>query len=390
MSENLASSSAVSFIGTLGAALLPMLGLFSGRIAERFGFQRMVLIGALIATSGLLLASFSTKLWQLYLTQGVLYGVGASIAYFPAVTIPNQFFSTRRGLATGLASSGSGFGGLALSLATDAMISRIGFAWCLRVTALSMLVCIAAALPALRSRFESPAPHTPTARFPPTPAHATSKPHPQPHAQPPAEPLAAMLTRLVLRDRRFQLLATGAFFATFGNLVPIYFLSAFAVRRLGAPAATGSRLIAAFDGAIGAGRVLLGLGADRAVGRLNALSACMLLSAVSMLVMWTTADSVPALAAFAVVNGVTSGGFISLYPVAVASLYGVAQLPSIYGLVFTIASVGNLAGAPLAGAIQEAAGYDAAIVYAGAVTLVSFAFVWAVRRRVEPKLLRRV
>ncbi|KAJ1567934.1 hypothetical protein HK405_004239 [Cladochytrium tenue] len=352
---NLASSSVVSFVGTLGAALLPMLGVVSGRLAERFGFQTMVLIGSLISTY-----------------ESVLYGIGASIAYFPAVTIPNQFFTTRRGLATGIASSGSGFGGLVLSIATNRMISALGFAWALRITCLAMFAFILCALPFLRSRFEG-APTGSGARN--SAAAGESLPH---------------LVRRLLRDRRFLLLVAGAFFATFGNLVPIYFVSEFAIQRVGASAATGSYLLSAFDGAIGVGRVLLGIGADRLIGKLNALVLCMLLSGLSMLLMWTFSDSIGLLAAFTVVNGITSGGFISLYPIAVASLYGVAQLPSIYGLVFTIASVGNLAGSPLAGAIQEAAGYDAAIGYAGAVTLVSFGFVLAVRLAVDPVLLKRL
>lgn len=54
-------------------------------------------------------------------------------------TVP-QWFLKRRSLATGLTSCGSGFGGLAVSLGTTAMIEQISLAWSLRIIGLLGLV----------------------------------------------------------------------------------------------------------------------------------------------------------------------------------------------------------------------------------------------------------
>ena len=76
-------------------------------VAEVFGNRLMTAIGGLSVGASLLLASFAQSYWQLFLTQGVLFGIACPLAYFPALTIISHYFDKRKGLATGLAVSGS-------------------------------------------------------------------------------------------------------------------------------------------------------------------------------------------------------------------------------------------------------------------------------------------
>ena len=84
-------------------------------------------------TLSLILASFSRELYHLIITQGFLFGAFSGISYIPAVSIISQYFDKRRGLATGLAVSGSGFGAFALSPLTHVLIENLGWRWSLRV-----------------------------------------------------------------------------------------------------------------------------------------------------------------------------------------------------------------------------------------------------------------
>lgn len=77
--------------------------------------------------------SFANQLWQLYLTQGMLFGIGAAFCFAPSVTLPSQWFYKRRGLATGIAVSGSGIGGVVLSPLTQHLIATMGYRNALRV-----------------------------------------------------------------------------------------------------------------------------------------------------------------------------------------------------------------------------------------------------------------
>jgi hypothetical protein len=68
-----------------------------------------------LAPLGLICASFTTEFWQLYLTQGLMYGIGGAMGFQPAMMIPAQYLRRNRSLAAGISICGSGIGGLCLN-----------------------------------------------------------------------------------------------------------------------------------------------------------------------------------------------------------------------------------------------------------------------------------
>ena len=108
-----------------------------------FGHRKVSLAGVVLATIGLLLPalyiqiSTAPSIVVLYLTIGILTGLGFGLMYLPAMDIVDHFFSRRLGLAMGLACSGSGFGQFVLApllhLATD-HLGLTGTLYCLSAT----------------------------------------------------------------------------------------------------------------------------------------------------------------------------------------------------------------------------------------------------------------
>ena len=90
---------------------------------------------------------------MLFLSQGLMKGIGASMVYMPPLSLIPQYFDKRRGLATGLVVSGVGMGGFALGPGTQAMLDKWGFRWALRITAGVAAVCFVVVAFAMRSRF---------------------------------------------------------------------------------------------------------------------------------------------------------------------------------------------------------------------------------------------
>ncbi|ORY51963.1 MFS general substrate transporter, partial [Rhizoclosmatium globosum] len=346
-SAGMGEMSVISFIGSVSAALLVGCGMESGKLAERFGFQRMIFVGTCILSGGLLLASFCTEVWQLMLTQGVLYGFGMSIAYFPAVSVPSQWFDKKRGLATGIAVSGSGLGGLAMSLVTQKLLGSIGFAWTMRVTAIITFVGIITIIPLVRTRL----PPTKHSRF----------------------------DWIVFKEPCFLLLLGTCFFATFSNLIPVYYLPAFGKEVAGLSASDGALLVSIYNGSSAVGRVLIGIGADTYIGRLNSLILCTGLSSASMLLLWPFSNSFSLLVVFSFVNGFVCGGYISLFPVVVGHIFGIKRLPSLVGTLMSFSAIGNLAGSPLAGLVRDHLGFTGLCIFSGTLTFVSLVFAMCVR-----------
>lgn len=65
--------------------------------------------------------------WQVLLCQGLGFGLACSGTTLPAVVCVTQWFSSRRGLAVGLASCGSSFGGLIYQIMMSRLLEQVGF-----------------------------------------------------------------------------------------------------------------------------------------------------------------------------------------------------------------------------------------------------------------------
>jgi len=59
---------------------------------------------------GVMMTSIATEYWQIMLAQGFCVGIGAGCVFVPGVSILPTYFSTRKALATGIATSGSSLG----------------------------------------------------------------------------------------------------------------------------------------------------------------------------------------------------------------------------------------------------------------------------------------
>lgn len=141
-----------AFIGGLDfcvAMLMAPVAVFMSRI---YGMKTPMIIGTILLPAGFFGASYARRIWQLYLTQGVLVGMGVGFIYIPSIPVVSQWFSKRRSLANGICSAGSGVGGLTMCFATEAMIQRIGVSWTLRVTAVIVLFMNLLAVLLIRNR----------------------------------------------------------------------------------------------------------------------------------------------------------------------------------------------------------------------------------------------
>ncbi|KAI8319367.1 hypothetical protein GQ54DRAFT_341307 [Martensiomyces pterosporus] len=89
----------------------------ASEFCSRLGARPTIIAGAMLSGGGLLAASYSTKIWQLCLSQGALVGVGSALssqAAMSALTARHRCSQTSAKAAICLA--GSGVGGAALSL----------------------------------------------------------------------------------------------------------------------------------------------------------------------------------------------------------------------------------------------------------------------------------
>jgi len=124
----------VTLTFTICIFVLGVSAFFGGLWLNRKGPRVVALTGGFLYGLGVFLASFSAdKLWWLYLSYGVIGGIGLGFGYIVPVAVLVKWFPDRRGLITGIAVGGFGAGALVTAPLATRLIQSVGvlqtFAW---------------------------------------------------------------------------------------------------------------------------------------------------------------------------------------------------------------------------------------------------------------------
>jgi MFS family permease len=131
------TAGAFSFGFVVSAVLSPLLG----RLMDRHGPRFVMEIGVAATAAGLLLATFSSQPWHVYVTLGMLVGAGTTFTGYTgqALFLPH-WFVRRRGLAMSIAFAGVGFGSIVMLPALQTFVERSG--WRAACTLLGVVVLV--------------------------------------------------------------------------------------------------------------------------------------------------------------------------------------------------------------------------------------------------------
>jgi OFA family oxalate/formate antiporter-like MFS transporter len=119
--------SQVTLTFTIAIMVLGFASFFGGLWLKRVGPRVVALTGGALYGLGVFLASFSYHgLWWLYLTYGLIGGIGLGFAYIVPVAVLLKWFPDKRGLMTGIAVGGFGAGALVTAPVATRLIQSIG------------------------------------------------------------------------------------------------------------------------------------------------------------------------------------------------------------------------------------------------------------------------
>lgn len=138
------SKSKTACIGSLFMAMPLLSGPIASILTDRFGCRRVSIFGAILASLGFVISSFTDSIEVLFLTFGVISGFGLSLCYVASVVIVAYYFEKRRSFATGLSFCGSGIGTFAFAPLTQYLLEEYGWRGTTLILAgffLNMCVC---------------------------------------------------------------------------------------------------------------------------------------------------------------------------------------------------------------------------------------------------------
>jgi len=121
------SISEVTLTFTISIFVLGFAAFFGGLWLNRKGPRIVAVTGGALYGLGVFLASFSAnKLWWLYLSYGLIGGIGLGFGYIVPVAVLVKWFPDRRGLITGIAVGGFGAGALITAPLATRLIQTVG------------------------------------------------------------------------------------------------------------------------------------------------------------------------------------------------------------------------------------------------------------------------
>ncbi|KAI7893434.1 major facilitator superfamily domain-containing protein [Mucor mucedo] len=354
----------LSFVGTLALVCLNAVSPIVQICVSTFGAKPVLITGTIFVGLGLEMAGFSTQIWHLYLTQGIIYGIGASCIYVAIMGVAPQWFSRRRGLALGLIASGSGIGGLVIPFIMTSINASLGPGWTYRILGFVCLFCDILACIFVREKNPAAVRHR--------------------------KKLSQIINFSILKDVNFVLFSVASDIGLFGYFIPYFFLPSYATH-LGLTASQGSALVAVSSACNFVGRIITGFLADR-IGKINTNLLFTFITSLSCLLIWTFAFNYGSLMGFSVVFGLTSGSFFALISPITASLLGMESFPSGLSLLL-FSNVLSVFGPNMASAIEagvSSAPYFSYKMFAGVAYLLAAIFLTILKLRLDRNFFAKV
>ncbi|XP_067089014.1 solute carrier family 16 member 6b [Osmerus mordax] len=133
MEEFQESNSRVSWVISICVFVLTFTAPLSTVLSNRFGYRPVVMAGGFLISLGTISSAYTSSINEMYVTIGLVSGLGYCLTFLPTVTLLAQYFSRRRSLVTAVASSGESFAMFAFAPAFTYLKEKIGWRHCLIV-----------------------------------------------------------------------------------------------------------------------------------------------------------------------------------------------------------------------------------------------------------------
>ncbi|XP_038252705.1 monocarboxylate transporter 10-like isoform X2 [Dermochelys coriacea] len=136
------SRSRTAWIGSVSYGFIMIFGPISGKLLQKYGAIKVAIFGALVVMLGVVCSSYAGDIRVLFLTHGILVGVGSSFASTPGLIMVSLYFTTKRSFATGIVMAGGAAGTLVQNQVHRYLINAFGWRTSLRVYCGILTICI--------------------------------------------------------------------------------------------------------------------------------------------------------------------------------------------------------------------------------------------------------
>ena len=319
-----------ALVFSIVGGLYSTLGIISGPAADRLGTRPVCLFGIVALGIGLIYASTATALWQVYLGFGLGLAFGMGFIFAPANAGLQRWFTKKRGLASGIASTGIGVSILVLPPVSAALIEWQNWRVAMQIIGVSALIIGSLAALMMGDPIDTKGGS----------ASVVGATDNQIDVKTYYDLKAAFLSR------GFVMLFFSSMICSIGFFIPFVHLVPYAIDQ-GFGETNGVYLLMVIGISSLTGRILLTAASDH-LGRRNSMIAMYFTMALSFL-LWYIAGNMTVLTMFAVFYGLGSGGYVAMIAPLIAEYFGTEKIGSILGCFMPNIALGGFFGPYLTG-----------------------------------------
>lgn len=313
-----------AFVGALSLTFLFLVSPVATYSTRKLGIRPTMIIGVIFETASLVAASFATQIWHLFLTQGLLFGMGLGLLFIPTAAVVPQWFTTKRSLASGISLAGAGLGGGVYSLSASAMIRSLGVFWAFRILAIIAFVVNSSCIMLIKDRYKN------------------------------TEGSRSTIDISLFKRLDYSLLIAFSSFTMLGYFILIFSLANFA-NSIGLNSSEAATISAVFNFAQAVGRPIIGYFSD-SLGRINMAGSTTFLAGLISFAIWIPSKTYGVSLFFAVSSGLVAGNFWATIGPLVAEVLDLGEVPSGLSLLWLSLAMPSTFSEPIALKIVDGTG----------------------------------
>ncbi len=377
LAENGWSKGDTQWVFSIGLASFAVFMVFAGFKLKTWGPQKLAILGGVLLGLGYFLGGLTggTDFWSLLLLIGLLGGAGIGIAYVVPIAVGMQWFPDKKGMITGLAVAGFGFGALLwvkLAGSWGHLIDNMGLSTTFMIYgAVFALMVIIGGL---------------WMKFPPAGWFPEGYKEEKVENSDDAKDVGGYTPLQMLAKPQFYLIfltfvfSAGAGLMSIGlmKLYPMEALQANGMDAVKASAVAGTAMAVFFSLANGLGRILWGLISDK-LGRKTSIIIMTATQGIIVLLFTFMAGNEMLLYLGATLIGFNFGGNFALFPTITADTFGAKTVGQNYPFVFLAYGVGGIFGPLLGGKMGDAGNFPMAFTILGIAVLLGTVLIFLVK-----------
>lgn len=361
------TAAATALIFTIANSIAPICMIAGGKLQDSFGPKWVIFAGGILFGGGIILSGFTTSLSWIYMSYGVITGLGGGLVYSSVVANTVKFFPDKRGLVAGLVTGGAGFGPVLIAPISQYLIATHGVLHTFKILGSAYFAILVVGSQLIKT---APADNHMEDRI----VDAVS-----------AHAVRDKTGREMLRDPLFYLLLLLLMVGSVSGLMMISQASPIAQEVVGVHAEKAAFAVSLMAIANMSGRVLWGAISDK-IGRYRILPAIYMMLTLAMFGLTAVSRGEFVLFVFCIMLvGFCFGGLMSVFPALTADCFGTKNNGTNYGFLFLGFALGAVIGPVMAATIKSSnhGDYGRAFLVAALMSILGVLLTFLVKKRIK-------